>query len=256
MSSVALLVDSAAVVLPVEDVAAQRIGAVEIGAVCADPGVRRLARQIQAGDVAWNDLRQPRWYELTLMLTAWLPVKTAEQFDACRPVWMPPWAATTWYVECADFGHLVAESRRHPYVRKRLYPVERYALVAPYVSRTLALRLAERANECACGSREAYTVALYGQEGSAQAAQEAEWLCAACAQEVDRRVRVLALADQWDRVFGKYGSRMMESQLENAGARSGEKGQTRAGNLPAARGWQWEYRARTAGRVAAEQAAR
>ena len=86
MPSVGLVIDSAALAFSLEDVKPRHIGAVEMGAVCADPGLRRLARQIQSGRVVWNDLRQPRWYELALMLVAWLPVKTTEQFDAFRPL--------------------------------------------------------------------------------------------------------------------------------------------------------------------------
>ncbi len=243
MSSVGLVVDTAALACALDNVPSRPVGAVEIGAVCADSGLRRLARQIEAGDVAWNDLRQPRWYELALMMAAWLPIKTVEQFDAFRPAWMPPWLALTWYVECGDFARLVVESRRHPYVRKRLYPVERYALVAPYVSRTLALRLAERANECACGSSQAYTVAVFEHEHGAHAPLAAEWVCSSCAKEADRLVRLIPLAGEWDRVFGKFGSRMMESQLE-ASSRTECVVEESATCTPCSRGWQREYWAR------------
>lgn len=247
MSSLALVVDTAALAYALDGVKPQQIGAVEIGAVCADPGLRRLARQIEAGEVAWNDLRQPRWYELALMMIAWLPCKTVEEFDAYRPAWMPPWAALTWYVECVDFACLVEESRRHPYVRKRLYPVERYALVAPYVTRTLALRLAERANECACGSSQALTVAVFEHENGSHAPLTAEWVCPSCAGEVDRLVRVIPLADQWDRVFGKFGSRMMESQLESS--YRGDCVVAPRACVPSSRGWQRDYWARVTARV-------
>jgi hypothetical protein len=255
-----LVVDSADLAFSLEEVEPRHIGAVEIGAVCADPGLRRIARQIEGGGVSWNDLRQPRWYELTLMMAAWLPVKTAEQFDAYRPAWMPPWSALTWYVECGDFMHLADESRRHPYVRKRLYPVERYALVAPYVTRTLALRLAEQANECACSSTQAFTVAVFEHEAGSHTPLEAEWLCASCAKEVDRRVRVIPLAGEWDRVFGTFGSRMMESQLEGFSGdrtdRTDPEGRAcsleeHPASTPCSRRWQREYWARVTARVVA-----
>lgn len=250
MSSVALVVDTAALAFSLDGVKPRRVGAVEIGSVCADAGLRRLARQIEVGEVAWNDLRQPRWYELALMMVAWLPRKLADEFDAYCPVWMPPWSALTWYVECHDFERLAAESRRHPYIRKRLYPVERYALVAPYVSRTLALRLAERANECACGSSHAYTVAVFGHESGSHAPLAAEWVCGRCAGEVDRLVRLIPLVDQWDRVFGKFGSRMMESQLEAYAGRGDCVIDERPTCVPCSRGWQREYWARVTAPVA------
>lgn len=190
-----------------------RAGAVELGSVCCDSGLRRLARQVEAGRLGWNDLRQPRWYEMALMLAAWIPVKTTEYIDWCRPLWMPPWQVLTWYVECA-FEKLLADMRMHPYVRRRLYPAERYALVVPYVGRTEALRLSERANECACGDTHAYTAVLFDHEPGANTPGGVEWMCESCAAQVDRRARVLPLAGEWDRVFGKYGSRMVESQLD------------------------------------------
>lgn len=219
MSLVSIALDAATLVGGGLDGAALRAGAAELGAVCCDPGVRRLARQIEEGALAWNDLRQPRWYELALLLAAWLPVKAVEQLDLSRPAWMPPWAALFWYVE-RPFDRLVEEARVHPYVRKKLYPVERYALVAPYVTRTLALRLAERANECACGAR-AYMAVVFDHEQGSHTPSCVEWMCDGCAAEVDRLARVIPLAGEWDRVFGKFGSRMVESQLEVGRGRAG-----------------------------------
>ena len=129
--------------------------------------------------------------------------------------------------------------------------------VAPYVSRTLALRLAERANECACGSTQALTVAVFEHESGSHAPLSAEWLCPSCAKEVDRLVRLIPLAEQWDRVFGKFGSRMMESQLESYGGdRAGrseclidERPGEQSGCTPCSRGWQREYWARVTARV-------
>ena len=90
MPSVGLVIDSAALAFSLEDVKPRHIGAVEMGAVCADPGLRRLARALQLGfggeDVVVDAEELQVRADAVHRLWVWAGVRAVQRIVHERPV--------------------------------------------------------------------------------------------------------------------------------------------------------------------------